>query len=63
METICYFKVFLFFIIKRGVGAEFYDLAWSPDSLNIVVGSIDKTTRIYSNLLIIDFIILILLIN
>jgi chromatin assembly factor 1 subunit B len=32
----------------RSSGAEIYDLAWSPDSVYFIIGSMDNVARIYS---------------
>lgn len=32
----------------RSSGAEIYDLAWSPDSLHFIIGSMDNIARIYN---------------
>jgi WD40 repeat protein len=32
----------------RSSGAEIYDLAWSPDGVFIITGSMDNVTRIYN---------------
>lgn len=32
----------------RSSGAEIYDLAWSPDSIYFIIGSMDNVARIYN---------------
>ena len=32
----------------RSSGAEIYDLAWSPDALYFIIGSMDNVARIYN---------------
>ena len=32
----------------RSSGAEIYDLAWSPDSVHFIIGSMDNIARIYN---------------
>lgn len=32
----------------RSSGAEIYDLAWSPDSIYFIIGSMDNIARIYN---------------
>jgi chromatin assembly factor 1 subunit B len=32
----------------RSSGAEIYDLAWSPDGVHFIIGSMDNIARIYN---------------
>lgn len=32
----------------RSSGAEIYDLAWSPDAMHFIIGSMDNIARIYN---------------
>lgn len=32
----------------RSSGAEIYDLAWSPDAVHFIIGSMDNIARIYN---------------
>lgn len=32
----------------RSSGAEIYDLAWSPDAVYFIIGSMDNIARIYN---------------
>lgn len=32
----------------RSTGAEIYDLAWSPDGVYFITGSMDNVARIYN---------------
>lgn len=32
----------------RSSGAEIYDLAWSPDGVYFIIGSMDNIARIYN---------------
>lgn len=32
----------------RSSGAEIYDLAWSPDGIHFIIGSMDNIARIYN---------------
>ena len=32
----------------RSSGAEIYDLAWSPDAMYFIIGSMDNVARIYN---------------
>lgn len=32
----------------RSIGSEIYDLAWSPDGVFFITGSMDNTARIYN---------------
>jgi chromatin assembly factor 1 subunit B len=32
----------------RSSGAEIYDLAWSPDGIYFIVGSMDNVAKIYN---------------
>lgn len=32
----------------RSSGAEIYDLAWSPDGIYFIIGSMDNVARIYN---------------
>lgn len=34
--------------IMRSTGAEIYDLAWSPDAVFFIIGSMDNVARIYN---------------
>ena len=32
----------------RSLGSEIYDLAWSPDAVFFIIGSMDNIARIYN---------------
>jgi chromatin assembly factor 1 subunit B len=34
--------------MARSTGAEIYDLAWSPDGVYYIIGSMDNVARIYN---------------